>query len=209
MADMPATRRIGLFGGSFDPIHIGHLIIAQDAVDQLGLDEVLFIPAAVPPHKRHRERATDEARLAMVKLAVESNPLFSVSEVELERGGISYTCETVADLAREHRGCGLFLIIGSDTLVDLHNWYKIDELATLCEFCSFMRPGESDPDQIRQKIGLSPKLKERVMSNMFESRMIGISSSEIRSRIAAGQGIRYLVPAAVENFILEHGLYRG
>lgn len=209
MADMPAARRIGLFGGSFDPIHIGHLIIAQDAADQLGLDEVLFIPAAVPPHKRHRERASDEARLAMVKLAVESNPLFSVSEVEVERGGISYTYETVADLAREHRGCGLFLIIGSDTLVDLHNWYKIDELATLCEFCSFMRPGESDPDQIRQKIGLSPKLKERVISNMFESRMIGISSSEIRSRIAAGQGIRYLVPAAVENFILEHGLYRG
>lgn len=204
-----SSKKIGLFGGSFDPIHIGHLIIAQDAVDQLGLSEVIFIPAAVPPHKQHLDRASAEDRLNMVEAAVDSNALFSVSDAELKRGGVSYTFDTVTTIAEKEQDAELVLIIGSDTLVDLHNWYKIDELAELCEFASFMRPGESDPKEIRRKIELAPDLKERVISNTFESRMIGISSSEIRRRTAEGAGIRYLVPEAVEQYILKHGLYRG
>ncbi len=209
MEEMPLRKRVGLFGGSFDPVHSGHLIIAQDALEKLELDEVIFIPAAVPPHKQHIQQASAEHRVSMLKMAVESDLRFSVSDSEVNRGGVSYSFDTVCDFIRELPDTDLVLIVGSDTLVDLHNWYNIDELLELCEVASFMRPGESDLKQIREKIGLSDESKERVLANAFESHMFDVSSSEIRMRVAEGLGIRYLVPTEVEMYIYEHGLYRG
>jgi len=209
MEDIPVRKRVGLFGGSFDPVHSGHLVIAQDALEKLELDKVIFIPAAIPPHKQHLEQASAEHRVSMLSMAVESDLRFSVSDSELNRGGISYSFDTICDFIEALPDTDLVLIVGSDTLVDLHNWYNIDELLELCEVASFMRPGESDLKQIREKIGLSGENKERVLANAFESHMFDVSSSEIRMRVAEGLGIRYLVPTEVEMYIYEHGLYRG
>lgn len=209
MESLPSVNRIGIFGGSFDPVHTGHLVIAQDAVEKLELSEVIFIPAAIPPHKQHLQQSAVEHRLNMLNLALETDLRFSVSETELQRGGVSYTFDTICDLRSEYAHSELLLIVGSDTLVDLHNWYNIDELLELCEVASFMRPGESDFRQIREKVKLSERHKDRVLQNAFESHLMGISSSEVRMRVAEGLGIKYLVPAEVEMYIFEHGLYRG
>ncbi len=203
------AKRIGIIGGSFDPVHIGHLIIAQDALERLELDEVVFVPAAIPPHKQHLQQVAPKHRLNMLKLVTETDLRFSVSDLEILRGGVSYTLDTVKLLREERPGVEWVLIVGSDTLVDLHNWYKIDELLELCEVASFLRPGESSVDAIVRKIKLSTDRKERLLANLIEAHLIEISSTEIRMRVAEGLGIRYLVPPEVEMYICEHGLYRG
>ncbi|MDZ8119775.1 nicotinate-nucleotide adenylyltransferase [Pontiella agarivorans] len=209
MNEPAPVRRFGLFGGSFDPVHSGHLIIAQDAAEKLELDQVVFIPAAIPPHKQHLQQASAEHRLNMLKLALKSDRRFFVSDVEISRGGVSYFVDTVSSMKRDMPAAELFLIVGSDTLVDLHNWYRIDEIMKYCEITSFLRPGEDDIKSIKQKVALTDPLRQRVLANTFESHMVGISSSEIRMRIAEGLGIRYLVSAEVEQYIFEHGLYQG
>jgi nicotinate-nucleotide adenylyltransferase len=202
-------KRVGIFGGSFDPVHLGHLVIAQDAVEKLELSEVIFIPAAIPPHKQHLQQSAANHRLNMLNLAIESDIRFSTSDVELCRGGVSYTFETVCEFRAEHPATIPVLIVGSDTLTDMHNWYNIDELLELCEVASFMRPGESDLDTIRRKVNLPRPIKDQLLENAFESHMIGVSSSEVRMRVAEGLSIKYLVPPEVEMYIFEHGLYRG
>ncbi|QBG47546.1 nicotinate-nucleotide adenylyltransferase [Verrucomicrobia bacterium S94] len=209
MDEQAPVSRVGLFGGSFDPVHNGHLIIAQDAVEKLELDQVIFIPASIPPHKTHLQQASAEHRLKMLTLAVKNDLRFSVSDIEIRRGGISYSVDTVNRLVDELPEAELFFIVGSDTLVDLHNWYRIDEIMSCCEIASFLRPGEDDFTAIEQKVGLAEPLRQRVLANTFESHMVDISSSEIRMRVAEGLGIRYLVPAEVEMYIFEHGLYQG
>ncbi len=209
MESLPAVRRIGIIGGSFDPIHTGHLIIAQDAVERLKLSEVLFMPAAIPPHKQHRERVPAEDRLNMLNLAVEGDSRFSVSDLEIQRCGISYTIDTVRSLREAYRDADLVLIIGSDTLVDLHNWYRIDELLSMCEVASFLRPGEDSIEAIANKVQLKELHRERLLRNIIKSHRIEISSTEIRKRIAKGLSIRYLVPREVEMYIYEQNLYQG
>ncbi len=205
----PAAKRIGIIGGSFDPVHVGHLIIAQDAVERFELDGVVFIPASIPPHKQHLRQIGPEHRLNMLKLATETDLRFSVSDTEILRGGISYTYDTVKILRDERPDVDWVLIVGSDTLVDLHNWYRIDELLELCKVASFLRPGESSVDDIEHKIELADKYKKALLGSLVEAHMIEISSTEIRMRVAEGLGIRYLVPPEVEMYIHEHGLYRG
>ena len=204
-----STKRMGIFGGTFDPVHMGHLVIAQDAAEKLDLSEIIFVPAAIPPHKQHLQQSSSEHRLNMLHLAVESDMRFAVSDIESNRGGVSYTFDTICELKAERPNVELVLIVGSDTLIDLHNWYNIDELLELCEVASFMRPGESDFQLIQQKVELSEHHKKRVLENAFKSHMVGISSSEVRMRIAEGLGIKYLVPPEVEKYIFEQGLYRG
>ncbi|MBT8045613.1 MAG: nicotinate-nucleotide adenylyltransferase [Pontiella sp.] len=196
-------------GGSFDPVHIGHLIIAQDAAERLELSEVVFIPAAIPPNKKSMQRADAEHRLNMLRLAVESDVDFSVSDIELERGGLSYTIDTVRALKKERPDVEWVLVVGSDTLVDLHNWYKIDELLELCEVATFLRPGEHEMSGLEDKVLLPQHLKGKLLDNLVDSHLVEISSTEIRMRIAEGLAIRYLVPPEVEMYIYEHGLYRG
>jgi len=209
MESGPATKRIGIIGGSFDPLHLGHLIIAQDAADRLGLSEVVFIPAAIPPHKQHVLQVDAEHRLNMLRLAVAADSRFSVSDIEIQRGGLSYSVDTVRELGAIHHDADLFLIVGSDTLVELHTWHRIDELLKMCNVATVLRPGVDSLDVIGQKIQWSEKHKAELMDHVIAAHRIGISSTEIRQRIAEGRGIRYLVPQEVETYIYEHGLYQG
>ncbi len=208
MKPSPLKTRIGILGGSFDPVHIGHLIIAQDAIERLELSEVVFIPAAIPPHKQHLRRINSEHRLKMLRLAVESNPSFSVSEIEVKRGGVSYTVDTLKALREVYSDVALLLIVGSDTLVDLHTWHKTEEILELCEVSTFLRPGEDSLEAIAERIQLPEGQKERLLQNVINAHRIEISSSEIRKRLAEGLGIRYLVPPEVETYIYKHRLYQ-
>lgn len=201
-------KRIGVMGGSFDPFHSGHLIIAQDAIEQLNLSEVVFVPAAVPPHKQEKEQVRADQRFEMVQRALKDVSNCSVSDAELQRGGVSYTCDTMQALLAEWSEAHLFMIIGSDTLVDLHNWYRIDDLLELCDVATFLRPGEDDLGTIRSKIELNNLQKEKLMSTVFHAHLIEISSTEIRNRVADGRSIRAMVPPEVEHYIYENGLYR-
>jgi nicotinate-nucleotide adenylyltransferase len=206
---LPEAKRIGIIGGSFDPVHVGHLIVAQDAVERFELNEIVFVPAAIPPHKQHLRQIGADHRLNMLRLATETDLRFSVSDMEAVRGGVSYTYDTVRALRDGRPDVEWVLVVGSDTLVDLHTWYRIDELLELCEVASFLRPGESCVDEIKEKIGLAEPHRTRLLGNLVEAHLIEISSTEIRMRIAEGLGIRYLVPPEVEMYIHEHGLYRG
>jgi nicotinate-nucleotide adenylyltransferase len=209
MESCPTKKKIGIIGGSFDPVHIGHLIIAQDAAERLELSEVIFVPAAIPPHKQHLQQADIEHRINMLKIALEGDIRISVSDIEMRRGGVSYTIDTVRELRALHPDSELVLIVGSDTLVDLHNWYQPEELLSLCEVASFLRPGENSVDQIAEKICFSTTQKKAVMKNLIEAHQVEVSSTEIRMRVAEGLGIRYLVPPEVEMYIYEHSLYTG
>lgn len=202
------AKRVGIIGGSFDPVHTGHLVIAQDAMEKLELSEVVFIPADIPPHKQHLQQADVGHRMNMLQLSTEADLRFSVSDIEIQRGGVSYTIDTVREIQLLRPECELVLIVGTDTLVDLHNWYEIDELLELCEVASLMRPGESSMVELANKIALTDAQKEKLLANVIEAHLIGISSTEIRMRVAEGLGIRYLVPAEVEMYIFEHSLYR-
>ncbi len=209
MESLSPTKRIGIMGGSFDPVHMAHLVISQDATERLELSEVVFVPAAIPPHKQHLQQVDAEHRLNMLRLAVEADFRFSVSDIELKRGGISYTIDTMVELKKTEPNAEWILVVGSDTLIDLHNWYKVDELLDLCEVATFVRPGENNPKEIAGKILLADCRKEQLLANLVESHLVDISSTEIRMRVAEGLSIRYLVPPEVEMYIYEHGLYRG
>jgi len=195
-----------VFGGSFDPVHMGHLTVAQDAVEQLELDRLIFVPAAVPPHKQDHTLADGEHRFAMLRLAAEDNPAFEVSDMELRRGGVSYTFETMQQIQAEHPGAELFFIVGLDSLMELHLWRNIDELLEQYAVVPFARGGE-EPQRAAEKIELSEPWKNRLMERLIRIHEIEVSASEVRMRLAEGLSIRYLVPPEVEMYIFEHGLY--
>ena len=199
-------ERIGVFGGSFDPVHMGHLTIAQDAVEQLELDRLIFVPAAVPPHKQDAKLADSRHRFEMLQRATEGNLSFEVSDMELQRGGVSYTFDTITQIQFEHPGAELFFIVGLDSLTILHSWRNIEQLLELCTIVPFARGGE-DPAKVAAQIQLSEPWKTRLMERLIRIHEIEISASEIRMRLAEGLSIRYLVPPEVEMYIAEHGLY--
>jgi nicotinate-nucleotide adenylyltransferase len=199
--------RIGMLGGTFNPVHLGHLLVAQDAYEELELDRVLFIPAATPPHKTVHEIAEPRHRLAMLEAAVEGDPRFAVSPLELERPGVSYSIDTVQAIRERNPGAHLFFLIGADTLFELHTWKRIEELLTLCEFATVTRPGYAGKPITAETLRLPDPWPERLAARHFTSHPVDISSSDIRMRLAEGLSIRYLVPAAVEMYICEHHLY--
>ncbi len=198
---LPEDMKLGLLGGTFDPIHVAHLIIAEWVRQEMVLDRVLFMPAAVPPHKRHRALSAPWQRLAMVRLATADWPLFAVSDLEIRRGGVSYTVDTVRQvrqlfgLAREE----LFLIIGSDSLQEITTWREPEEIFAACQVVVVTRPG-FDPDVAPSHLAAK--------AIILAAPLLEVSSSQIRERVKAGKSIRYLVPLAVERYIRDHGLYR-
>jgi nicotinate-nucleotide adenylyltransferase len=200
------SERIGVFGGSFDPVHMGHLTIAQDAVEQLELNRLIFVPAAVPPHKQGKTLVEGRHRFEMLQLATEANLSFEVSDMELQRGGISYTFDTMTQIQFEHPGAELFFIVGLDSLVELHLWKNIEQLLELCTVVPFARGGE-DPARIAEQIQLSNGWKTKLLGRLIRIHEIEISASEVRMRLAEGLSIRYLVPPEVEMYIAEHHLY--
>ncbi|MBN1919112.1 MAG: nicotinate-nucleotide adenylyltransferase [Verrucomicrobia bacterium] len=200
--------RIGILGGTFDPVHIGHLIIAETVRDELGLDKVLFVPAATPPHKQGRAIAPAADRLEMVRLATAGNPGFQVSDVEIRRGGVSYTVETIEALrASEGDAAGLFLIVGADSVRELATWKDIDHLVHLCTFVVVARPGVRIEDLVCEGIGLAPDTRQRVLRHYIDAVRVDISSTGLRARFAEGKTVRYRLPEAVERYIRTKGLY--
>jgi nicotinate-nucleotide adenylyltransferase len=198
--------RLGLLGGTFDPIHVGHLLMAEMACDTLSLNRVLFVPAGDPPHKQELEKISAFHRRAMVELAIAGNPHFELSLVDLERPGPHYTTDTVRLIRAEYTLAtdDCFFIIGGDSLVDLPTWHNPPELVTLCRLAVIHRPGFR-PDLPGLEAAI-PGIGARL--DWVEMPLIGISSSQIRARVQAGQSIRYQVVDAVWNYIDQHQLYR-
>ncbi len=195
----------GFYGGTFDPPHLGHLIAAEAARTHLGLERVAFVPAGEPPHKRGRTISPVAHRVEMVRRAIADNPAFCLSLADVSRPGPHYTVDTVPLLRRELGEAGdLYLILGADMLEDLLKWYRPGLLLEHCRIAAVARPGYTiDLPALEARL---PGLIERVAPVPMP--MIGISSTELRARVAAGGSIRYQVPAAVEAYIAAHGLYR-
>lgn len=189
--------RLGVFGGTFDPPHIGHVIVAQDAWQALGLDLVLFVPARLPPHKRDRALAPAELRRAMVQAAVAGDPRFELDETELRRSGPSYTVDTLRELRERHPESALFLLLGADQVQQFHTWRAPEEIVRLATLVVLSRGGAED---------IAPALD--VPYRVVPVTRIDLSATEIRRRVAAGAPIRYLVPPGVEAIIRREGLYR-
>jgi nicotinate-nucleotide adenylyltransferase len=199
-------ERIGVFGGSFDPVHMGHLTIAQDAVEQLELARLIFVPAAVPPHKQGHTLADGRHRFEMLQLATEGNLSFEVSDMELQRGGVSYTFDTMTQIQFEHPGAELYFIVGLDSLAELHLWRNVEQLLEKYTVVPLARGGE-DPAKIAEQIQLSSHWKTKLLERLIRIHEVEISASEVRMRLAEGLSIRYLVPPEVEMYIAEHHLY--
>ncbi|MFQ5887669.1 MAG: nicotinate-nucleotide adenylyltransferase [Candidatus Hydrothermarchaeales archaeon] len=195
---------IGVLGGTFDPLHIGHLIIAEEARLSLGLSQVIFVPAAEPWLKEHRIISPGEQRLEMIRLAIASNPFFRASTVDLERPGPSYTVDTLADLRRELGAeANFYFILGLDALAEFSTWREPDRILGMCHLVAARRPEARDLESLEGSIA---GISHRVL--LLDNSLIDISSSEIRQRVAKGLPITDLVPHAVERYIRERGLYK-
>ena len=204
-------QRIAVFGGSFDPIHNGHLLIAQKVLELDKADEVLFVPALLPPHKMNRLVATPEQRLEMIKLALGDNAKFSVTDVELQRAGApSYTFDTMSILKQIYSDCELFLLIGMDSLVGLNSWYRATELVTRGKFIIYPRPGVERPPiyELEKEFGSKNayKLTYSIMDNE-ELAQSDISSTAVREAIAQHLSPEKYVPQAVAQYIHDNNIY--
>lgn len=203
---MVAHRRIGVLGGTFDPVHIGHLIVAEEARVRLGLERVLFVPARVSPHKLDEEPCDAEHRWRMVELAIAGNPHFEASRMELDRRGPSYTVDTLVALRKTFGpGCELHFIMGVDALEGLQRWRDPERILALARIVAVTRPGHDlDVDALARALpGLPGRLE------VLATLQIGISATDLRERARRGLPIRYQVPEEVEAYIREHGLYRS
>ena len=188
-------NRLGILGGTFDPIHLGHLRMAQVALGKMKLDKVIFVPANIPPHKNPRGLSPSDVRLKMVELAVRTNPHFEVSPFEVEKKGKSYSIDTVGHFAKAFPGVQIFFIIGYDALVGLHQWKAIDEILKIVEFIVVNRPGNfTNLHHIKHSSVRMPGMD--------------ISSSHIRQLVKQGKSIRALVPEAVREYIERNKLYQ-
>ena len=198
-------RNIGVIGGTFDPIHLGHLVIAERAREQFELDCVLFIPAAQPPHKLAAQVSAAEHRYLMTVLALQSHPCFFASDIELRRSGPSYTVDTLQQLKQQYgTDCELFFISGADAIRDLPTWREPQRLLELCQFIAASRPGCRALDEAIAGFGEAGRRRIHTLA-MPE---LDIAATDLRERIKHGRSIRYLVPDAVMQYIEKEGLYR-
>ena len=205
-AAAPGPRRVGVLGGTFDPPHIGHLWLATLAADELGLDRVLFVPAAQPPHKRRRRVTAAAHRLLMTRLAIASDPLFELSGIEMERPGPSYTVDTMAELQRAYGDrARMFLVMAVDSLTQIDTWREPERILAMAEWAVGPRPGSAAPsaEWLHERFGTSAS---RI--HLLDGPGLAVSATQIRERVAAGRAIRYLVPRAVEELVLDQRLYR-
>ncbi len=198
-------KRIGIMGGTFDPIHFGHLVTAEEARVSYFLDRVIFVPSGMPPHKKDYRVSNVEERYLMTILAVVTNPYFGVSRVEIDRAGYSYTIDTVQHFRQIYDdNTELFFITGADAILEILTWKNVEKLLGLCSFIAATRPGFD-------LAGLAKILKELPHLNgglhFLEVPALAISSTDIRHRVSKGNSIKYLLPETVEYFIVKNGLY--
>lgn len=186
-------RRVGLYGGTFNPVHNAHLLVAEQAGQSLCLDQVLFLPDAQPPHADHKETIDAEDRVAMLRLAIANNSFFGLELDEVKRGGVSYSYDTVKRLKQRHPDTDYYFIIGGDMVDYLPTWHLIDELSKMVHFVGVRRPGAKNEAQYPV--------------TWVDIPQVDFSSTNIRRRVKNGQSIKYMVPSAVEDYIEEHHLY--
>ena len=199
--------KIGILGGSFNPVHLGHLLIGRTAAEAFGLDKVLLIPCAVSPFKQgDADLASGADRLEMIRLSTEGDEVLEPSSLELERGGVSYALDTVRAVRSMFTGSQVFFIMGMDSLRQLSHWHRALEMLELCDVITVTRPG-SDAPVSAAELDFPPGVRERLMEGIIKGRLFDVSSSEIRRRIADGRAIRYLVTSAAESYITARGLY--
>jgi nicotinate-nucleotide adenylyltransferase len=193
------ARTIGIYGGTFDPVHTAHLLLAECAREELGLDALLFIPANIPPHKMKGKAITPAGcRLEMLRIATASNPCFSISTHEIDSQGISYTVDTLRWLREAHPEAELTFLIGGDAARDFHTWRQPEEITRLASLAVWARPGVELPPQLLPGVGY----------RTIPAPLMGISSTDIRERVRAGRSIRYRIPDPVIDYIYQNGLYR-
>lgn len=189
-------KRIGILGGTFNPIHIGHLMIAQVVLEKFGLDKIIFVPSSWPPHKSGRNIIDAQHRLRMVRMAIRGNRYFEVLPFEIEKGGKSYSIDTVRYLSQQYPDAKLFFIIGSDHIAQLHTWKNVDEVVNMVSFIAVYRPGfRPIPSKIPVKSMIIPG--------------VHTSSSDIRRRLVANKTVKHLIPENVLKYIQKHHLYQG
>ncbi len=196
-----SVLRLAVFGGSFNPPHVAHLAVAEAAAEAAGLDRVLWMPAATPPHKQDAPGLVPaEHRLAMTQLATDGNPRFAVSDLEVQRGGTSYTVDTLRALRAAHPEADLVLLLGGDSLADFATWRDPAGILALARLVVYRRPG----DRLE---AVPPSTLER--TTFVEAPLLDLSGTALRARLTAGQTVRYLVPDAVLAYVEAHGLYQG
>jgi nicotinate-nucleotide adenylyltransferase len=198
--------RLGLFGGTFDPVHLGHLLMAEQCREQCALDQLWFVPAAVPPHKQGREITPGKARAEMLEVAIAGCRDFAVSRMELDRGGTTFTVDTLQHLHDEDPSCELFFLLGADSLADLPTWREPARIAQLATIVAVNRGDRPLPESATLKTMLGEEIALRVQLVTMPG--IDLSASDTRRRVREGRSIRFMVPRAVEVYIHEHQLYR-
>ncbi len=217
------AQKIGILGGTFNPIHYGHLAAAEEVRDRLKLDRVLFIPSFQPPHKRENDVPSAVHRMEMVRLAAAHNQFFDPSDIELKRGGRSYTIDTIEALRESYPGIDLYFITGLDSFLEIQTWNHWEQLLTLCTFVVLSRPGYQFTDLL--KIDFMLPAQDQVLK-LDRGELVhvdfragawsvyleliplyDISSTDIRTRVKEGRSIKYLLPEAVETYIIKHKLY--
>jgi nicotinate-nucleotide adenylyltransferase len=200
--------RLGIFGGSFNPVHYGHLLLAESCREACALDEVWLVPAAVPPHKLGDLLAPGKARLEMLELALAGNEQLRPSSIELDRGGVSYTVETLARIGEAKPGATLFLLMGADSLEDLPTWREPERICALATPVVVRRAGSPEPDFAALAPLVSAERLAEIRGWQVEMPLVEISSTDLRERAAAGRSLRYRTPRAVEKYIETHRLYQ-
>ena len=199
-------NRIGIFGGTFDPPHLGHLILASEAQTQLELDRLLWILTPEPPHKQDQDITPIEDRLAMVRLAIADNPDFELSRIELDRPGPHYTLDTIKIVSEQNPGADIVPIIGGDSLRDLPKWHQPQELVYACHWIGVMRRPSDDETNLEALERELPGISSKV--HYVDAPLLEIASREIRNRIASGRSVRYYLPTPVYEYIEQNHLYQ-
>ena len=200
-------KKVGIMGGTFDPIHIGHLILGERAYEQFNLEKVLFMPSGNPPHKRNRQgRATDAQRIEMVKRAIQDNPHFELSLAEMSEEGYTYTYQTLERLRMEHPDTEYYFIIGEDSLLSFETWREPQRICDACTLVTAIRDNRS----VERMDTEMKRLSERFQGRFFrlDTPYLDISSHAIRVQVFRGESIRYYVPDAVRQYVLEQNIYR-
>ena len=198
-------NKIGIMGGTFNPIHIGHLILAEMAYEQFGLDKVIFMPNSQPPHKLDEEIEEDICRVAMVELAIQDNPHFALSLFEINRQGINYTANTLTELAKEYPDTVFYFILGGDSIANIEKWRNPATIMKLCHLVACIRDDVDEEELEKQIQYLNEKYETEVYK--LDIPMMDISSTLVRERKANGESIKYLVPDSVVHYIEKHNLY--
>lgn len=204
-----SKRKIALFGGTFDPVHLGHIAVAAAAAEQIGAEKVVFVPARRSPLKGSLPKGGAEHRLAMIAIAIAENEKFEASDFELNKPSPSYTLQTVRKFQADYgSGCSIYWLVGADGINDLQYWHAVEELIDACNLCTMCRAGCEQPDYTKFESIWGRSRVEKLQRNIIQTPLVDVSSTEIRKRLAAGEDVAGMLHDGVAEYIRRHALYR-